>query len=166
MIIDTNVIVTVDVDHPNAAPHCVLRCLEVLRTARAETIALDVGGEIVGEYSRNVTGGVYPLSVGAQFVRELLNTQYDQSRCELVEITAHPARVFGEFPDDPRLASFDRSDRKFVAVSIASKNSHEIYNAVDTDWAAIDEVLAEFDVNVVYLCPSFTSPPPRVAPAG
>lgn len=158
MIVDTNVIVTVDDQHPNAPPHCVLRCLEVLRNTDCAIIALDAGDEILAEYLRNVARGGYPLSVGAQFVRELANTRHDLSRCEQVGITAHPERGYEEFPDDARLEEFDRSDRKFAAVAIASPNGHQIFNAVDSDWAEVDPVLREHGVDVVYLCPSYTAP--------
>jgi hypothetical protein len=157
MIIDTNVIVSVDDRDPVAKPHCIVRCIDTISKARDSIVALDDQDLIITEYLRNVVGS-YPLAVGAQFVLDLRNNRFDPDRCERVTIRPNPEREFDEFPDDPRLATFDRSDRKFVAVAIAAASPHQIYNAVDSDWAAVDAALDDHGVSVVYLCPSVTKP--------
>ena len=62
-------------------------------------------------------------------------------------------RGFEEFPDSARLSSFDRSDRKFVAVALASGSSPKVLNAADTDWWDHRQALEENGVDVVFLCP-------------
>jgi hypothetical protein len=76
-------------------------------------------------------------------------------RCEQVHITPMPSdpENFHEFPSDTRLASFDRSDRKFVAVAKASQKCPTILNATDSDWWDHRVALAENGVVVEFLCP-------------
>jgi hypothetical protein len=57
-----------------------------------------------------------------------------------------------EFPDDPELVRFDRSDRKFVAVALASRLDPSVLNATDTDWWHYRECLKRHGVRVVFLC--------------
>ncbi|HSU82609.1 MAG TPA: hypothetical protein VLR69_09330, partial [Thermoanaerobaculia bacterium] len=54
---------------------------------------------------------------------------------------------------DPDLAAFDPSDRKFVAVAVASGEQPEILNASDTDWWHHREALSRHGVEVRFLCP-------------
>ena len=159
MILDTNVLLTANGDAEQSPPHCVIRCLETLAQTRASVVALDTGQDILGEYQRNIRYE-YPFGPAPLFLRDLLQNLGNPDRCELVHITPDERREYAEFPNDVRLASFDRSDRKFVAVSVASPHQHEIFNAVDTDWAAVDEALRDHGVQVRYLCPSYTSPRP------
>ena len=69
-----------------------------------------------------------------------------------MEIHPHTEREFVEFPEDQRLADFDRDDRKFVAVALASGASPPIVNATDTDWWEHRDALSEHSVNVRFLC--------------
>ncbi len=158
MIIDTNVIVSVDDPNPVAREHCVIRCRELLDEARKSVVALDTNDEILLEYIRNVRRRDYPLGVGASFVRYVENFRFDETLFERVELITDPDRGYKEFPAEKKLATFDRADRKFVAVSLASSADHAIYNATDDGWAKHDHALSEAGVNVVYLCPSLTKP--------
>lgn len=47
---------------------------------------------------------------------------------------------------------FDRSDRKFVAVSMPSLNQPSIANAVDSDWWDACEALEKVGVRIEFLC--------------
>lgn len=58
-----------------------------------------------------------------------------------------------EYPNDLSLAAFDRQDRKFVAVSLASKLNPVILNAVDSDWKYHENALNNLGVAVEFLCP-------------
>ena len=58
-----------------------------------------------------------------------------------------------EFPDDPALTGFDSSDRKFVAVAVASEIQPALLNATDTDWWEYRVELERHGVNVHFLCP-------------
>lgn len=69
---------------------------------------------------------------------------------------------FEEFPTDPRLASFDASDRKFVAVAIKAGSKPPVLNAVDSDWWNHLSVLREHGVKVEFLCPDQFQDEPAV----
>lgn len=60
---------------------------------------------------------------------------------------------FEEFPRDPALSGFDRSDRKFAAVALASGRDAVLLNATDTDWWSYRWPLAKHGLRVQFLCP-------------
>lgn len=71
-------------------------------------------------------------------------------------VAIHPIQSgesFAEFPADANLAGFDRADRKFVAVALASGDSPPIVNATDSDWWLFREALQRHGVQVEFLCP-------------
>ena len=72
--------------------------------------------------------------------------------CTWIHITPDEDREFVEFPDDGQLAKFDRSDRKFVAVAIASKQESVILNAADPDWIQFRHAFERNGVRVRELC--------------
>ena len=49
----------------------------------------------------------------------------------------------------------DESDRKFIAVAIASEPYAPIYNAADTDWAKERDQLVEHGLTIHELCPGY-----------
>ncbi|MFN7733844.1 MAG: hypothetical protein ACK5OB_18245, partial [Pirellula sp.] len=75
--------------------------------------------------------------------------------CEIVDITPSDksGSSFTEFPDAPELTKFDRSDRKFVAVALKSGKKTPILNAVDSDWWAFRNTLAQHGVHLEFVCP-------------
>jgi len=79
--------------------------------------------------------------------------QCNGDRCERVPITRHEERGFVEYPDDVALATFDRSDRKFVAVALKSELDPTILNAVDADWSEHQDAFQACGVVVKELCP-------------
>jgi len=133
VVIDTNVISVSDGHADQAGPDCVVRCVRALEHARAGIVSLDSRREIMIEYLSNVSQRP-PSGLGAAFVLDLQRNLFNPKRCEQVAITPDPSRGYAEFPDDPQLEGFDRSDRKFVAVAQASAYSPAILNATDTDW--------------------------------
>ena len=56
------------------------------------------------------------------------------------------------FPEAEDVATFDRSDRKFVAVALVHGGQPPIYNAVDSDWSEHAQALARHGVRVEELC--------------
>ena len=70
-----------------------------------------------------------------------------------MRITPDPARVFEEFPESDALNNFDRNDRKFVAVAVASGERPPILNASDRDWWDDRLSLERCGVRVDFLCP-------------
>lgn len=152
VVIDTNVLAVANSAAPQAGPHCVRACVGRLDEARSAVVWLDEGGHVLAEYFKQ-NQKAKPYGVGTLFLRHLLDNQANPQRCRRVPITPHPERKYEEFPDDQRLYPFDRADRKFVAVALASGEHPPIINASDSDWWPVRHVLEEHGVLVEFLCP-------------
>ncbi len=154
-VVDTNVAVVANEGHEQAGPDCVLACVSALeRIVQRETIVLDDGMRILREYMSNLSMSGQP-GAGNAFMKWVWSVQAVAARCERVGI--HPkwsnGESFEEFPDDEALTGFDRSDRKFVAVALASRSDPEILNAVDSDWWDLRKPLGRHGVRIRFLCP-------------
>ncbi|MEX2316034.1 MAG: hypothetical protein WD669_02710 [Pirellulales bacterium] len=155
VVIDTNVAVVANRRAAQAGPKCVLACIDALsNTIEQSVVILDRSGTILSEYLRNLSFAGQP-GAGDAFFKWLWQNQSNPKHCELVDIheQSQSADDFLEFPHDSRLSGFDRSDRKFVAVSIACHHRPPICNAVDSDWWLYREILASHGVQVDFLCP-------------
>lgn len=155
-VVDTNVARVANAPHDgtHASPECVLACIaQIKEVVKSGGLLLDDAWHIIREYQANLRSTGQP-GVGDAFLRVVLTRYRDPTWCKLVPITPHPDRGFEEFPDDPRLSTFDKSDRKLVAVSLGGPRPNVILNAVDTDWYEHREALSDNGVEVRFLCPS------------
>lgn len=151
-VVDTNVLLVANGQHPAVSADCARRCAHWLETLMATgRVALDEGFEIVREYQHK-THASDGQGVGDAFLRWVLHRLEDPVRCDLVPIAAHAERGYAEFPDDPRLAHFDASDRKFVAVAMAHPEHPPILQASDSKWLDWRPALADHGVAVQFLC--------------
>jgi hypothetical protein len=150
--VDTNVIAVAN-DAPGIADNCIRACKDALTQAKRGLVVLDDRFRIIKEYKRYANESGRP-GIGDDFLLWLLQNLYDPDRCELVPLTELSENEFAEFSSDPDLAKFDRSDRKFVAVSLTSQNAPEVLNAVDTDWCECLEPLKKNGVRIKFLCPA------------
>ena len=159
-VVDTNVPIVAN-GKSHADPACVMACVESLLSVKSEgVIVLDDTMRILSEYMDHLTLGGEP-GVGDAFMKWVWNVQADDRRCERVTITPISrggAESFGEFPDDPDLATFDQADRKFVAVALTSRLNPSILNAVDSDWSESHAALQRNGINIQFLCPHHTHP--------
>ena len=157
-IIDTNVPIVANGHADQASLPCVVACQHLLAEFSADkrVLVLDTAWHILREYMHNLRPKGQP-GLGDAFLKWVLTNHANLRRCELVPITGAPhaqsEHDFAEFPDDPALAGFDPSDRKFVAVARAHPAHPPIYNAVDTDWLPYQEALTSHGVTVVQVCP-------------
>lgn len=158
VVIDTNVLVVANGGHPPASEACMIACIEALDAARARLVLVDDGGRILDEYKRHASHAGQP-GVGDRFFKWLWDHQAVAESCSQLPITEDAARGFAEFPDDPALAAFDRDDRKFVAVALASGLRPPVLNASDSDWWEFEASLRHHGVEVNYLCPELMPPP-------
>ncbi len=137
---------------------CVTECVKYLKGFGADNrrLALDDRWRIIGEYKHKLRQSGQP-GVGDAFLKWVLNNWNNPDRCELVPITPvdNPEGSFAEFPSDPALASFDPSDRKFVAVSLAHPQRPPIVQATDTKWWSQRNELQASGVTVEFLCPDY-----------
>lgn len=155
VVIDTNVPVVANGRTAQAGPDCVLACLEALESAANDgPIVLDDGLRILGEYMGKLSMSGQP-GAGDSFMKWIWQNQANPCRCERVHIApgAGGAEDYKEFPDDPALAGFDPSDRKFAAVALGSRHEPRVLNAVDTDWWDYRRPLERHGVRVEFLCP-------------
>jgi hypothetical protein len=159
VVVDTNVLLVASDMAEQADNLCVRTCIEELDSIQfgESLLVLDATGLIVEEYSNKLTPN--GDRIGDRFLRWLLANQFDPALCNLSLITPiydHDGMSiisFDEFPKDPLLASFDISDRKFVAVAVAHPAQPEILNAADSDWRTAEPTLNNYGVSVRFLCP-------------
>jgi len=159
-VVDTNVAVVANGKSPQADPDCVIACIDELAVIRDRAIiVLDDAGLILSEYMKNLSISGQPGS-GDFFMKWVWEVQADASRCEQVHLTesdCHPCG-FLEAPNDPELAGFDRSDRKFLAAAKACSRCVQVLNAVDSDWERHHVALVRNGINVKFLCPQHVCP--------
>lgn len=151
VVIDTNVLVVANYGHENASTHCVEQCIDALSAARSDQVFIDDEQRILGEYRDHSSHSGQP-GVGDAFFKWLWDNQGNTRYCKKVPITPHEGREFEEFPEDADLDGFDRSDRKFVAVAVASNEEPPILNASDTDWWNYRETFEKNGINLDFLC--------------
>lgn len=154
VVMDTNVGVVANGRAPHAGIECVSSCVGALIEIRERHhVLLDDRGLILDEYRRHLSPSGQP-GPGDAFFKWLWDNQWNPEHCHQVPVTpVSGRRGFEEFPEDPDLATFDPSDRKFVAVALASGGQPEIFNASDTDWWHHREALSRHGVKVCFLCP-------------
>lgn len=152
-MVDTNVPLVANGKAEQADLECEVACVRKLIQIQSEQrTLLDDKMLIMGEYRRNLSQSGQP-GVGDAFFKWLWENQANEQHCRTVPLTVHADRGFVEFPDDARLSSFDLSDRKFVAVALASGTDPQVLNASDTDWWHDRQTLAEHGIQIVFLCP-------------
>lgn len=156
-IVDTNVPVAANGRAEQVSIECVLACTQRLQQiAQQGRLILDNQWLILREYMRHLSPSGQP-GVGDAFLKWVFNNIANPARIEMVSIT--PANSddpdgtdFQEFPDDPALANFDRSDRKFVVVCLVHPQHPPILNATDRDWWDFRHALSAHGVPVRFLC--------------
>lgn len=154
-VVDVNVAIAVNGCSPQADDDCVISCIDALaEVQKGGIVVLDDGMLILREYMRRLSMSGQP-GLGDFFMRWIWENQANDLHCERVSLTlrSHDPEDFGEFPSDPALDGFDRSDRKYVAVALTSHLGPHVLNAVDTDWWVYKVALEANGVNIKFLCP-------------
>lgn len=150
VIIDTNVMVVANRQNVEVATTCEDACIRFLATVRTDhVVLLDGGDEIRAEYAQALQTSP-PHQLGALFLFHIYQKRYDPSRVRIVDLMKTPEGDFVDFPDTPELATFDRSDRKFAALSAATGTP--VTNATDSDWLDSRNALLESGILVDFLC--------------
>lgn len=163
VVIDTNVALVANRKAIHADEDCIDTCIQVIEGIRDRCcVVVDNQWAIMREYEGQLNSSGQP-GVGDAFLKWLLTHLWNPSYCLQVEITPHAVREFQEFPDDPALGGFDRSDRKFVAVARAAglDSPPTILNASDTDWWDHRAALNAHGINITFLCPQLMPPEGR-----
>lgn len=154
VVVDTNVLVVANQKVEQATPDCILACVSTLEKIKQKRITLlDSGMRILEEYRRYANLSGQP-GLGDIFFKWLWNNQAHPKYCRIVDVTPKldDPEDFEEFPNDPALEGFDRSDRKFVAVAMASQCNPVILNATDSDWWDFRKQLENHGLRIDFLC--------------
>jgi hypothetical protein len=153
-VIDTNAIVAANGRDTHVSQQCVRASARALAQIMGEQIVLDDGWRIIREYQRHARSTGEP-GPGDAFLKHVLTNRSNPLRCELVHITHRgpSEHDFEEFPEVPELATFDPSDRKFVAVALVSQFDPTIVHASDRGWTRHREALMAHGVRTRNLCP-------------
>jgi hypothetical protein len=154
VLLDTNVGVVANGKTSQATSECIETSIrELIRTREKKIVLLDEGGLILEEYRRHMSPSGQP-GPGDAFFKWLWNNQSNKKVCCKVKITpTGDGGSFAEFPPDRELDGFDHSDRKFVAVAIASGKRPTILNSSDTDWWEYRHPLTRHGIIISFLCP-------------
>jgi hypothetical protein len=110
-------------------------------------VLLDLSGEIQAEYGRHLKPAGQP-GVGDRFYQAVLNSA--PQRVERINLPKAADGTFADYPVDVELATFDPSDRKFVALSRRAKAPVAV--ATDSDWVESKAALARNGVKIAFLC--------------
>jgi hypothetical protein len=150
--VDTNVAIVANGNSEQAGDALVEKCIDVLmKLTRKGGLVLDQHGEIFDEYRQNLSLRGQP-GTGDLFMKWVHDHQWNPDFCERRVITSRADdRMYEEFPSSAALESFDRSDRKFVAVANAADPRPPILEAVDFKWWGWKSALAEEGIEVVFL---------------
>ena len=154
VVIDTNVILVANRQHPDVSEACVRACARQLNEVmKSGCVAIDDGFRIIREYL-NKTSPNGEKRAGNVFVKWLLQAKSTAGKCDQVRLVEHAERGFESFPDDARLASFDTPDRKFVAVAAAHAKKPPILQAADSKWLDCEPALRDHGIAVDFVCPT------------
>ncbi len=150
-VVDTNVAVVANGRETDADVACRLSCVETLRTLVAEeVVAIDDRCLILQEYMRRLNVSGRP-GVGDAFFKHVWDRQCQDEHVQRVVVTPcdDDRRGFEELPDN----TFDRSDRKFLAVALVARV--HVVNATDSDWQEHQALMDQLGVEVRQLCPQY-----------
>lgn len=158
-VVDTNVpkvanLATQPDPASNFPDTCVEACVDAIEhVVRTRGLVLDAGNEIYGEYMDNLDISGQP-GIGDVFMKWVHDRRWTLDESQRVPIT-RSGDSYDEFPSHGGLENFDKSDRKFVAVSNAHPKKPPILQATDSKWWGWKEALAECGVEVAFLCPDY-----------
>ena len=151
-VVDTNVAIVANGRETDADLQCRLTCVERLKTLASQVVAIDDGGSILEEYKRRLNFSGMP-GVGDAFFKHVFNYRFQGNRVRMVAVTPSEddQRGFEELCEN----TFDRSDRKFLAVAVVAKAV--VLNATDSDWGEHEALMNCLGVEVTQLCPRYAS---------
>ena len=153
-VVDTNVLIAANGRRTHADLQCQLACVRRLKSLinhKQEAVAIDDKDRILDEYRRHMKFGGGPM--GDEFFMHVHNNLHNDSQVLVVPVTPseNDSRGFEELPDN----TFDRSDRKFLAVAVVAKAA--VLNATDSDWGEQAILMNDLGIEVDQLCPQHAS---------
>jgi len=162
-VVDTNVLLVANESPPGgpkgltpqASATCVLAAVsKLLAISTNGRLGLDLSGLVLKEYRDAGASHSGQPGFGDAFFKWAHQNQANPEHCDVAELhRLNGSDDFAEFPADPDLAGFDRSDRKFVAICVAlGPSATEVVNCVDSDWANFRKPLERNGIQIAFLC--------------
>lgn len=152
-VIDTNVLLVANAQHPDVSPECTAECIRQLQAVqKGGTTVIDDEYRILGEYQHK-TRSRQPKGTGDVFLKWLLRNTGNPMRVEQVAITETAPGLYAEFPDPALQPHFDPPDRVFPAVANAHPEKPRILQAADCKWMDWWQPLAAYGITIDFLCP-------------
>lgn len=156
VVVDTNVAMVASRLTPQADERCVDACIKRLAAIKNNGgLLVDDLGLILREYTQNLGFSGQP-GAGHAFAKWAHDHQAIPEKVKQIHVTQRTDngwRRFDQFPDRSDLSAFDKSDQKFVAVALVSRESPPILHATDRGWWNHKPALDAAGVNVESLCP-------------
>jgi hypothetical protein len=154
VVVDTNVMLSANGQHPDISPAGVKQCVDRIQTVMRESIiCIDERFEIIKEYGNKIDQKLQP-GIGYQFYKWVLQNRLNPAKVAQVSLIAHAERGYESFPDDSELSNFDPPDRKFVAVAAAHASKPPILQAADSKWLGWAQALKRHGIRVDFVCPN------------
>ncbi len=154
VVVDTNVPIVANgrPDPSNGGREPSLDCREaaidfLTEALQSHRILVDLAHEIETEYRTYLSPNGQP-GVGDRFYQAVLMSL--PTRVERVPLPRTAQGEYLDFPEDPELANFDPSDRKFA--SLARREQAPVINATDTDWLHARSALERNGITVEFVC--------------
>lgn len=154
-VVDTNVATTANGANPGAPQSCMAASAKVLHEVMTNGhVFLDDGRRIIDEYLGNLNSRGQ-LGAGDVFLKWLLTHEWNSEKVTRVAITSTVLddEDFNELPSPPAGTSYDRSDRKFLAVAAAHPDHPPILQSFDSKWVGWTTALEAIGVTIHFLCP-------------
>ncbi len=158
-VVDTNVAKTANLatqpdDESDVPDKCVMACIEAIEhVIKKRGLVIDAGDEIFDEYRQQLSMKGQP-GVGDSFMKWVHDNRWSLHDAQRVEITKN-SESYEEFPEHDDLHDFDKSDRKFVAVSNAHQEKPTILQATDSKWCGWKNALQECGIIVQFMCAEY-----------
>lgn len=154
VLVDTN-IPLVAKGISTAPDSCLKNCIKTLQSVihGQHRVVLDSEHRILKEYMHKLSMSGQP-TVGDAFLKWLYSNLGNELCCEMIDITAidEQEQIFKEFPNVAGLETFDRSDRKFVAVANAHPEKPPILQGWDVKWVGWSIALKDANIVVEFIC--------------
>lgn len=151
-VIDTNVLLVANQQHPDISIECMANCIEHLQTIQSEgVVVIDDSFIILNEYQHKTQVNP-PRGVGDVFLKWLLRNMGNPARVEMVSVSLSDIDFYTEFPDQALQHEFDPPDRIFPTVANVHLDKPTIWQAADCKWIDWWPALAEHGVKVKFLC--------------
>lgn len=149
-VVDENVLHTANGYADHVGLDCQEACIDFLASCISTcSLVLDSERTILEFYGIAFDYTGQP-GVGDAFYRWAIDNAW-KLRCH--ELATDVDGEYSAFPRDPRLNTFDRDDRKWVALALTAGQDVQIVNAVDSDYAGHAEALSDAGLSILELCP-------------